>query len=63
MAAQGSKSTLPVALGGRGEQRALEATGGADARLLLPFSFNNLFIFNWRIITFQYCVDFCQTPA
>ena len=30
MAAQGSKSTLPVALDGRGEERALEAAEGAE---------------------------------
>ena len=30
MAAQGSKSTLPVALDGRVEERALEAAGGAE---------------------------------
>ena len=30
MAAQGSKSTLPVALDGRGEERALEVAGGAE---------------------------------
>ena len=26
-------------------------------------TFKNLFIFNWRIITLQYCVGFCETST